>query len=70
MWGRENSYMLFPIFYKFIVSVKSTVNTINNTGFMDEFPYYCILFYGIQSYFVLFCNIEIKTMKYKNSFLF
>ena len=29
------------------VSVKSTVNTINNTGFMDEFPYYCILFYGI-----------------------
>ena len=47
MWGRENSYMLFPIFYKFIVSVKNTINAINNTGFMDEFPYYCILFYGI-----------------------
>ena len=28
-------------------NIKSTVNTINNTGFMDEFPYYCILFYGI-----------------------
>lgn len=37
-----------------ILRHKNIANTINNTGFMDEFPYYCILFYGIQSYFVLF----------------
>ena len=39
---------------------------------MDEFPYYCILFYGIQSYFVLiFANIENKNYEIqKTSFLF
>lgn len=37
-----------------LVYVKNTGNTVNNTGFMDEFPSYCILFYGIQSHFVLY----------------
>ncbi len=62
LWGEEENFNICSslYFYKFIVSVKSTVNTINNTGFMDE----------LIPFRLIFAILKIKTMKIQKTHFF